>query len=240
MPNEIRLYENFVGGTLTQNLGPGVTTMQSTALAALPIITSTDHIMLTINPNGLYGELPEIVKVISHSAFATDAQVVRAQEGTVEGNHLASNNVTWHMGLVKSDALSFHCLGFTNYTTNSLFSVTGTTLTDASAANLVVTFSAPPSGKVVVELTGVNEVTGGATNWGLREGSTQIGLLQGMGTAFARLTAKIFVTGLTPGNLHTWKWAFANTDPAQTSRIYIGGNGNVPGAATMEVRAINR
>lgn len=127
----------------------------------------------------------------------------------------------------------------TIYSTSDKNDVTGT-LADFDATNLAVTFTVPPSGNVVVRLNGAVGSTASSAIWGLRESTTQVGSLQFMAQSTAgiiRVQALVTVTGLTPGDSKTYKWAGKNSGAGTTS-IYTGGNGGVDGEASMEVYAV--
>src|SRR5579884_3155025 len=87
-----------------------------------------------------------------------------------------------------------------NYTTTSTSSV------DIDATNLALTFTAPPSGNVIVRLCGGVYVStaGSPVVFTVREGSTDVGHCQA--TEFDRgvsVLAEIRITGLTAGSQHT-------------------------------------
>lgn len=97
--------------------------------------------------------------------------------------------------------------------TSGLYSTASTTIVDADATNLIVTFTAPASGNILVRLSGIMEHTGGAgfSRWGLRESTTTIGeaVVNSTGTTltFLRQSVEIYVTGVSAG-AHTYKWAW--------------------------------
>lgn len=135
-------------------------------------------------------------------------------------------------------------LAVTQYAPNA--QVTKTTeskaLVDVDAVNLAVTFTFPPSGKVLVRLSAevTNNTSGSKVHWGLREGETQrgnAGCASPSNTAGVRALA-LMVEG-TPGATVILKWAWAvsankgemlimNTSPEWT---------NSAAPATMEVWA---
>jgi hypothetical protein len=94
--NELRVRQNFLGGIIEDNpLASGGTTLTSAALAAMVAIGSTQHMPLTLDPDGIFGE-PEIVYVTAHTAAATTATILRAQEGTTARSH--QQDVNWVHG----------------------------------------------------------------------------------------------------------------------------------------------
>lgn len=93
MANEIRRRYNFKSGTITDNpLTNSATTMNSTNLAGLPAVGSTEYAVLVLDPAGT-GNGPEVVYVTAHTGSATSATIVRGREGTTAVQH--SSNVTW-------------------------------------------------------------------------------------------------------------------------------------------------
>lgn len=110
--------------------------------------------------------------------------------------------------------------------TEQTYSTTSTTLADLDADNLVITFSAPASGAVLVYLTA--QLVGPASQsyyWGLRSGGSAVAgsaIIMRFNVALAfRQTGMVKITGLTPGQSYTWKWAHAVT--GGTGNTYIGG-----------------
>jgi hypothetical protein len=103
------------------------------------------------------------------------------------------------------------------------------TMVDADAAALVVTFTTPASGKVLVRLSGVVQVdsTGSAhvgqtQYWGLAEGATPVtgaGVrvcqsIVGSNAAqdYRSASVPFVITGLTPGDAHSYKWTFKTSN----------------------------
>jgi len=73
---------NFVAGLISDNpLGIGATSFNSAALANLPAITTVPT-WAVFNPSGA-GTPPEVFLITAHTASATNATIVRAQQGTV-------------------------------------------------------------------------------------------------------------------------------------------------------------
>jgi hypothetical protein len=122
------------------------------------------------------------------------------------------------------------------------------TIEDADATNLAVTFTAPASGNVLVRLTAQSIPDTGANHqgaqhqWGLRESTTTIAGphtvsrdTAGNGYTFVQAASVAFpITGLTPGNSYTYKWAHLVTASGTAS---IGASSN-NGPAVMEVWAL--
>lgn len=123
---------------------------------------------------------------------------------------------------------------------------------DVDAANLAVTFTAPASGRVAVTLSATAS-TGAATNhmfWSLREGTTNIAGTEvmvignhGSANAISRETVTVFVSGLVPDSVHTYKWAWrtssnqVNLFYGAASAEFSSGSTVNRGPATMEVRS---
>jgi len=127
---------------------------------------------------------------------------------------------------------------------------TTTAWTDVDATNLIVTFTAPASGAVVVELEAwVNAGASTLMGWGIREGTTLINACNAQYAGAAtgpRARVSLPVTGLTPGNAYTYKWAHNRGVGTGTCITRMGGRGaagaNVandhPGPAVMRVVAL--
>lgn len=117
--------------------------------------------------------------------------------------------------------------------------VTGTTSAthaDIDATNLAVSFTAPASGEVELELRCLLDASGSnSIDWGLRSGSV---LVTGSDTRMANLVrqvravASIFLSGLTPSAAYTYKWSHARSTGSGTAYAIYGGN---HGPAVMRV-----
>ena len=82
-----------MSGTIDDNpLSNSATTLNSTELAGLEAIDSTEHAVLVLDPTGA-GNGPEVVYVTAHTGSATSATVVRGREGTSGVQH--SSVMTW-------------------------------------------------------------------------------------------------------------------------------------------------
>lgn len=133
-------------------------------------------------------------------------------------------------------------LGIVAYSPGSATTVatTSATMADLDATNLAVTFTVPASGKVLVTLNGWVSASGGTTtyNWGIRESTTTItetGVIYNGGAQQVRVTALLYVTGLTPAASLTWKWAHRLSFGAASSATTWGGA--TANAAVMVVTA---
>lgn len=93
MANEIRRRYNFISGIIDDNpLSNSATTLNSTELAGLAAIGSTEHVALVLDPTGV-GNGPEIVWVTAHTGSATSATIVRGREGTSAVEH--ASTIAW-------------------------------------------------------------------------------------------------------------------------------------------------
>lgn len=129
-----------------------------------------------------------------------------------------------------------HVLGMTvhNPTTQvEIGNVNGTTLTAIDPANLSVTFTAPASGKVTVEMEAEVTESAGIANWGVViAGAPAPGatarvcgpIATGSGSRYG---VTVLVQDLTPGATYTAQWG---TAAAGTLRLRVGGTG-APGSA---------
>lgn len=82
MPNELRVRSNFLGGSVEDNpLASTATTLTSTALSVAPVIGTTQHMPITLDPDGFDGP-PEIAWITAHASGANTATLLRGQEGT--------------------------------------------------------------------------------------------------------------------------------------------------------------
>lgn len=103
MANEIRVRADGVAGALSAALGAGATSMSSAGLADLPVIDATQHALITLLVRDSDGRVTkrETVKVTAHTAAATTATIVRAQEGT--SDQAWSSGDKWVHAPVASD-----------------------------------------------------------------------------------------------------------------------------------------
>lgn len=101
MANEIRTRQNFVGGLIEDNpLTSGATTLTSASLGYMTAVTSTSHMPIILDPDGVFGE-PEVAYVTAHSAGGITATIARGQEGTTARQH--SRDTPWLHGTLTSD-----------------------------------------------------------------------------------------------------------------------------------------
>lgn len=149
MANEIRLRSNNQFGALSVGITDVDTTLTSPDFVTLPTVDTTNHLILTLDPNETNGPA-EIVRVTAHSAASTTLTVERGYEGSVARAHLSG--ITWLHGPVVSDFTSQggHILGQTAVTASSATTET-TPLVVATLSGVVV----PPSRKIEVEFSGM-------------------------------------------------------------------------------------
>lgn len=101
MANEIRLRSNNISGAINNNpLTIGATTINSPGFADLPVVNTTNHLILTLDPLEVYGAA-EVVTVTAHTASATSLTVLRGQESSIARQHPLGT--TWFHGPVASD-----------------------------------------------------------------------------------------------------------------------------------------
>jgi hypothetical protein len=85
-----RLFQNFIGGELDATLAVGATSMSSPELAAMREVVAPDTMTITLAPAS---GTPEVVLVTAHTASATTATIIRAQESTTDQEHVSTT--TW-------------------------------------------------------------------------------------------------------------------------------------------------
>lgn len=124
-------------------------------------------------------------------------------------------------------------------------SLSGTTFAAIAPGALVVTFTAPSSGKVTVDLSAHVHQCTEAGFWALMDGGvvvpgTTVRASGAVGLdAGGVRSATVLVAGLTPGQSYTYTWAAAHLNT--TFQIRVGGSATsastgLSGPATMIVR----
>lgn len=244
MANEQRVRQLAIGGLVEDNpLAIGGTTLTSAALAAISGgITSSQHLAIVLDPDGVDGA-PEVVYVTLLTGGAGSATIARAKEGTTARAHVA--NTPWVHAATPTDVLGQLLAAITYNPGTALFaSVSSTAFVDVDATNLAITFMVPSSGKVLVGLNGeiYSGNTGIPTIWNLREASSNLSGTQ-CHTAnnendSRRIAARILVTGLTPGDIKTYKWGHASINGTAVFTCCGGTAITDPGPATMEVWSV--
>lgn len=249
MANEKRLRALALGGLVEDNpLTAAAVALTSAALAAVPAVTATDHLAVILDPDGSFGA-PEVAYVTLHTAGANTATIARGQEGTTARQH--DRDVPWvHAPTLKDfDAPNggVGIIGYNSYNPASIGSTSSSSATfaDVDATNMKVTFTAPPSGRVMVVLSALTLVQTSTEymDWNLRDAGGDVAgttkrALGGLGGAQLAVAACIDKSGLTPGTSYTWKWGLARSagTGANVVTTYYGG---VAGSAVMTVYAIN-
>ena len=103
MANELRVYANFLGGRLSADAASGATSLSSAAFASLPVIDTTNHMLIALDPDGLTGE-PLVLRVTAHTAAATTVTVdATGSEGTTA--RALKAGCDWVHSLVLSDVV---------------------------------------------------------------------------------------------------------------------------------------
>jgi len=142
MANEKRKRADGVAGALSSGVAIAATSMSSAGLADLPVIDSTNHAALTLFTTDANGRITkrEVVYVTAHTASATSATIVKAQEGTTD--QAWSTGDKWVHGATVSD-ISPGLIDYLTLTDGDA-TLTGTTTwanvsaTKASVRDLVV------------------------------------------------------------------------------------------------------
>lgn len=108
---------------------------------------------------------------------------------------------------------------------------------DVDAANLVVAFTVPASGEVLVRLSSSVETNNTGQQWNLREGAADVANSASNTIAYGaaqqlsiHASYSVKITGLTPGSVKTWKWG--------ANRSFGTGTCNINGPSIMEVWSI--
>lgn len=94
------------GTTLNSPLAVGDLTLQSAALASLPVVGGGDELLLTLDPGGRR----EIVAVTAHGASSSSATITRGQHGTTAQSH--PTGTAWEHAAYTSDII-IPCLSTT-------------------------------------------------------------------------------------------------------------------------------
>ncbi len=255
MANELRVRANFTGGLVDDNpLTSGATTLTSNALQALQVIGATQHMVIVFDPDG-YGGNPEIAYLTGHTTAAGTATILRGQEGSTARAHL--QDTPWvHSATAKDydgSTGGTGLIGFTSYNPSASVIVSTTppsvAFMDVDATNLKVDFTVPPSGAVLLRLTGYSKssLNGARCLWNVRSGGANVagsGVSLHNLTVYIRVTHAVKISGLTPGTATTWTWGLGSGDTGNTASINYGNQGaatptDVTGAAVMEIWAVN-
>lgn len=182
---------------------------------AVPTISGSDYIPLAILDAS--GQLSEVVWLTAYTSGATTGTITRGKEGTTGVAHSSGDKVV-HGPTVTDIATGV--LAYTAYAAASNYTKgSGATHAMVDSTNLVVSFIAPPTGNVLVELSAL---LGGPTaigqwiEYSLFESGTILAgttrqVIQGTNPLLQQLSRHA-ITGLTPGSVHTyaWGWRAAN------------------------------
>lgn len=226
MANEIRVRVNFIGGIVDDNpLSDVATTLTSTSLSDMPLINTTNHAAIVLDPDGIDGN-PEIVHVTAHGVGATTATVLRGQESTVARQH--NQSTPWIHTATSQDFETPASTILAYKDVSGDHSTTSSSLTTIDAVNAFITFVVPSTGKVLVHLEGLttNSSSGYAVAWGVRDATTNIIDLgeafiarSNNGTSYLNhIIMNRQVTGLTPGASLTWYFAHRQSYGSGTVR----------------------
>ncbi len=159
----------FVSGVITNNpLAAGGTTLNSVALANLPVISAPNIAALILDPAAA-GGAPEVVHVTAHTASAQTATILRAQEGTAARAHNINTPFVhaptiFDFGYTKGSDLASASTITLPATSEDYFLVTGTTTTNSISAReggrrVILKFNS-----VLTIVHGANLNLAGATN----------------------------------------------------------------------------
>lgn len=194
-----------------------------------------------------------------HDGSTVNAGVVVGPEGPpgsdspIDGKFYLRKDGAW----VPTSSFPGSLIAYKEYDPDPAVSVAATTqaLVDIDATNLAVTFVAPASGKVLVELEAVAGINNdqNACIWGLREAAAKVGSTAiaysvgadgGTTATVCRVRCSFPISGLVAGSSHTYKWAHlssnisggkqATTSYGHTGATDLGGIG----AAIMKVKAL--
>jgi hypothetical protein len=185
---------------------------------AVPTITGSDYIPLAILDSS--GHLSEVVWLTAYTSAATTGTIARGKEGTSGVAHSSGDKVVH--GPFADDATG-GALACTAYTPATNYTTSSTTAVQVDSTNLIVSFVAPQSGKVVVQLSALCNGPGSPNyaEWSLFESGAQIPgtirqFLNSSGALIITISTMHVVTGLTPGSSHTYAWGWRVSAPSAT------------------------
>lgn len=246
-----------IGGLVEDNpLTAGATTLTSSGLQYLPTVGTDEYYAIKLDPDGVDGT-PETAFITAHTLGTNTATIARGQEGTTA--RACDRDTPWVHTLTARDfdgrdggsgllAYTQYAAGTDGTPGSGTWNTSSATGADVDAANLAVTFTPPPSGKVLTVLTALSQVTGasgtaGPIAWGIRQSTTDlfydtVQMELSTSADYARFSLRRVYSGLTPGTPVTWKWAWKliNTTGSPNARIHTGPN---DGPAVMEVWGVN-
>lgn len=238
-----RLRYNGLRATLGASLTSSATSITFSAKLThsggtdVPTITGSDFIPLAIlDPTT--GKLSEVVYLTAYTTAGTTGTIARGKEGTSGVAHTSGDTVVHGPGV--ADILDGGLLAYNVYAPATTVSFTPTTsTTDVDATNAAVTFTVPASGNVFVRFEcGQNQNAQAGFVLCLREGTTVVPKTWTRRGYYATgagsggqigVTASWIITGLTPGDVHTYKVAFQKNGTGTASTL-ICGNADDPAA----------
>lgn len=228
--------------TTTLTLAAALTYKNGTAV---PTIAAPDYIMLSILDAN--GHVAEVVKGTAYTSAATSITVTRAQENFAAVSHSSGAKVRNAPTTNDYPGVGGGIIGYCQYApaTGVSKTTTSSTSADVDATNLIVTFTAPPSGLVLVTLGAYSNISVASSNfrWGLRAASADVTgsymeVMSGLTASPFYVAASVVMT-VTAGTSYTWKWAFKRQSGTGNCNIFAGldaDGGTAP--ALMKVEAI--
>lgn len=234
----------YAGGMTVTTQGGTAYTLQLSDAGSEIEFTSGSAASVTVPPHSSVAFKPGTVIVVRQTGTGTVTAVggagvtvsgttaTQSQYGTVTLVQSATPDV-WYATAPAPGATS-GILKVQEYfpATQTTYTAT-TTLTDLDAVNAAVTFTAPPSGRVTIETSGMVQGSSGTVYaWAIRDTSntawgnawnTDYG---GSNIAGDCRTGKFYVIGLTPGQSYTMKWAhqvsYGSGSPATIAYVTPG------------------
>lgn len=213
----------------------GDTTLDFGSAHGMPALLTDEYDVWVAEP----GTADEEVMYATAYPDADTATVVRGREGSAIVAHSATD-VVRHQATTKDYDGLIASKVVNPVSISDLTAGSGGTFADFDAVNLSISFVVPPSGKVRVVLSAASYGSTTYPLWALREGSSEVAGTRCQAAAdntrSIGITRVVYVTGLTAGDVKTWKWAGGNATGGGNSTLRHGGD---YGPAVMEVWAVN-